>query len=259
MKTIIALLILCGGAATARQGGSRETPAGFLQEVPMNRIGGLSALPALSRTAGTGPELFPQTVQGESKSPGVAAIYSLLLPGMGELYVGEYGSGKYFTIVDGALVVALVSFDRYANWLKDDSRQFAAAHAHTSVDGKDDQFFSDIGDYQTVYDFNEAALRNRQPQKVYDPRSGFYWSWDSPVIREQYRSIRVSSDDRFNDTRFIVAAMAVNHLVSAINAARLAIRHNKSLEEGQLLDIHADVIGGIAHPGGIMITLSRTF
>jgi hypothetical protein len=53
--------------------------------------------------------------------------------------------------------------------------------------------------------------------------------------------------------------MAVNHLVSAINAARLAIRHNRSLEEGQLIDIHADVIGGLAHPGGIRITLSRSF
>ena len=253
MKSILALLLLCCSAAPAKLIPAPDPSAGASHSLPINRMGGLSALSA-PRT-----ELFPQSGPGETKSTGLAVVYSLLLPGMGELYAGEYGSGKYFTIIEGALVVGLVSFDRYANWLKDDSRQFAAAHAHTSVEGKDDQFFSDIGDYQTVYDFNEAALRDRQPQKVYDARSGFYWSWDSPVIREQYRAIRVNSDDRFNDTRFIVAAMAVNHLVSAINAARLAIRHNRSLEEGQLIDIHADVIGGLAHPGGIRITLSRSF
>jgi TM2 domain-containing membrane protein YozV len=253
MKSILVLTILCAGVALSRQSAPRIAPGGFVPDLPVNRLSTLSGVPAPRA------ELFAQESPGERKSPATAAMYSLLLPGMGELYVGEYGSGKYLTIIDGALVVALVSFDRYANWLKDDSRQFAAAHAHTTIDGKDDQFFSDIGDYQTVYDYNEAVLRDRQPQKVYNPGSGFYWSWDSPVIREQYRSIRVSSDDRFNDTRFIVAAIAVNHLVSAINAARLAIRHNKSLEEGQLIDIHADVIGGFTHPDGIRITLSKNF
>lgn len=253
MKSILALTLFCAAAALSRQSDPRNNSAGPGQGFPVN----ISS--TLSRVSPMHEELFLQKSPGEKKSTALAVMYSLLLPGMGELYAGDFGTGKYFTMVDGALIVALISFDRYANWLKDDSRQYAATHARSAVDGKDDQYFSDIGDFETVYDFNEAVLRDRQPQKLYNPNSDFYWSWDSPANREQYRAIRVNSDDRFNDTRFIVAAIGVNHLVSAINAARLAVRHNKSVEEGQLIDIHADVIGGIAHPAGIRITFSRNF
>ena len=253
MKSILALTLICAAAALSRQAAPQKVLGGLAPDAPVNGLFALSA-PATPRA-----DLYPESGSPDKKSPTVAVIYSLLLPGMGELYVGDYGTGKYLTMVDGALMVALISFDRYANWLKDDSRQYAVAHAHTVIDGKDDQYFSDIGDYQTVYDFNAAVLRNRQPQKMYNSNSGEYWNWDSPANREEYRSIRVSSDDRFNDTRFIVAAMAVNHLVSAINAARIAFRHNKELDEGGLIDIHAGVTGGLAHPDGIRLTFSKNF
>jgi len=203
--------------------------------------------------------LLPQVGETEQKSTGLAVVYSLLLPGMGELYAGDYGTGKYFTIAEGALALAAISFDRYGNWIKDDARQYAVTHAHSGLDGMDDQYFSVIGDYQSVYEYNEAVLRNRDAQKVYDPHSSSYWSWDTPDNRERYRQLRVSSDERFNDARFLVAAIVVNHIVSAIDAARIVIRHNGSREESGRIDIHAGIIGGIARPEGIRVTLSRNF
>jgi len=203
--------------------------------------------------------LLIQSGETEQKSPGLAVLYSLLLPGMGELYAGDYGAGKYFTIAEGVLALGAISLDRYGNWIKDDGRQFAVTHAHSGLDGKDDLYFSVIGDYQSVYEYNEAVLRSRDPQKAYDAHSSSYWSWDTPANREQYRRLRVSSDERFNDARFVVAAIAVNHIVSAIDAARVAIRHNGSIQEGGQIDLHASVIGGIARPEGIRVTLSRNF
>ena len=214
------------------------------------------AVPSLNDQQGF---LLQQAAETEHKSPGLAVLYSLLLPGMGELYAGDYGAGKYFTIAEGVLAVGAIGLDRYGNWIKDDARQYAVTHAHSGVDGKDDLYFSVIGDYQSVYEYNEAVLRSRDPQKVYDPHSSSYWSWDTPGNREQYRHLRVSSDERFNDARFVVAAIAVNHIVSAINAARIAIRHNGSTEESGRMDIHAGIIGGIAQPEGIRVTLSRNF
>jgi TM2 domain-containing membrane protein YozV len=253
MKSLLALTVLWACSAVCGQ-----TPSRTIQRDLSHDLPGIGSLTLSAVTPHQG-DLLAQAGPGGRKSPALAVLYSLLLPGMGELYTGEYGSGKYFTMVEGALVVTLISVDRYANWLKDDSRQFAVIHARTTAEGKGDQYFSDIGDFQSVYDFNEAILRDRKPEKVYDPNSSFYWSWDSPANREQYRSIRVRSDDRFNDTRFIVAAMAVNHIISAINAARLVFRHNRNVEEGGLIDLHADVIGGVAHPSGIRLTLSRNF
>jgi hypothetical protein len=42
-----------------------------------------------------------QVSDTQRKSPALAILYSILLPGMGELYAGDYSSGKYFTIADG--------------------------------------------------------------------------------------------------------------------------------------------------------------
>lgn len=253
MRTIIATIVLSSLPLMAQESGVRVPPGGAL---PNSQVLGRFDVPA--RSADLTEPLLPEEGEG-TKSPALAVAYSLLLPGMGELYAGDYSTGKYLTIVDGALVVGLISFDRYANWLKDDSREYSVQHAHTVLAGQDDQYFSNLGDYESVYEYNAAVLRDRQPQKVYDPKSDYYWNWDSPANRENYRSIRVNSDDRFNDTRFIVAAMAVNHLVSAINAARIVISHNKSVREGQMIDIHADVTGGPFHPDGIRLTISRIF
>lgn len=200
-----------------------------------------------------------QADMGDRKSIGLAALYSLLLPGMGELYVGNYDMGKYFTIADGALWVGLAGVNLHANSLQDDARRYAAEHAGTSFDGKSDQYFVDISNFNTIYQFNEQVLRDRNPQKLYDPTTADYWSWDSEANRNLYREQRVAADKMFNNTRFVVAAIAVNHVVSAINAARLAFSHNRSVDQAGLLDIHADLLGTLARPDGVMLTVSRRF
>jgi len=207
-------------------------------------------------------DVWDQTDEEEGrKSPALAAVYSLLLPGMGELYAGNYGMGKFFTIAEGGLVIALIGMDRYANWLQDDARDYAVRHAQAHIDGKDDRFYNALGNFNSVDLYNEQVLRSRDPEKAYDPspNSSYYWRWDNSSNREEYRDLRVSSDERFNDTRFIAAAIGVNHVVSAINAARIAFTHNKSLQHSNTFDIHADVMGGFAHPNGVMITLTRSF
>ena len=51
----------------------------------------------------------------EKKSVGLGIIYSLLLPGMGELYADAYNTGKYFTIADGVLWGTLIGMSAYSN------------------------------------------------------------------------------------------------------------------------------------------------
>ncbi len=195
----------------------------------------------------------------ERKSIGLAAVYSLLLPGMGELYVDRYDMGKYFTIAEGALWVGLAGVNLHANSMQDDARRYAAEHAGTPFTGKNDQYFVDISNFNTIYQFNEQVLRDRNPQKLYDPMSSDYWSWDSDANRNLFRDQRVAADKMFNNTRFVVAAIVVNHVVSAINAARLAFSHNRNIDHAGLIDIHADLLGTLSRPDGVMLTVSRRF
>jgi hypothetical protein len=254
MKYIPVLIIACFGFAW----GQSATLSHEQNAAPESRSW------SMSEPAGTSIPFQDQqhiVVGGtiEKKNVTTAVLYSLLLPGMGELYVGNYGTGKYFTIIESALWLTMGGYDWYATGLRDDSRRFAIQHAQINLNGKDDQYFVDIGEFRNVYDYNVQILRNRTPQNVYNPATS-YWSWDSDASRNQFTDLRIASDERFNDMRFVAAAIAVNHLVSAVNAARMAILHNREADAGSnLLDVHASVLGGLAHPNGIMVSISKTF
>jgi len=77
-----------------------------------------------------------QVKQDKKKNAGLAILYSLILPGMGELYADGYSSGKYFTIAEVSLWGAYWGVNQYANWNKDRYKSFAAALGSADVQGK---------------------------------------------------------------------------------------------------------------------------
>ncbi len=255
MRWCAFLLPLIGFFCTVR---ADEPAARFrsLFEVQRDLLGGGSSL-----TRGQFPEGDVQLRNSpDKKSVGLAAIYSLLVPGMGELYTGAFSSGKYFLTAEGVLWLTFTGFQLFGDALKNDARAFAAARAGVNLAGKDDQYFIDIGNFLNINDYNQKKLRDRDPSKLYDPAAGYAWQWDSDASRAMYRDQRVASDNMYNDRLFVVGAVLVNHVASAINAARSAISHNKELENS-LGDLHfkADVMGGIAHPHGILLTVIKEF
>ena len=68
------------------------------------------------------------------KSTGLAILYSLLLPGMGELYAGNYSSGKYFTIAEGALWATFIGMNIYAGNQKDNYQAYATVNASVNIE-----------------------------------------------------------------------------------------------------------------------------
>jgi hypothetical protein len=194
------------------------------------------------------------------KSAGLAAMYSLMLPGMGELYAGSFSSGRYFLAAEGALWLTYAIFQVRGDALRDDARSFAVAHAGVSLLGKNDQYFVDIGNFLNIDEYNQKKLRDREVEKLYDPALGYAWQWDSDASRASYRDQRVTSDNSYNNRKFVVAVVLINHVASAINAARSAVSHNKALE-GPLSDVHieAEVLGGPFQAHGMVVTLRKTF
>ena len=203
--------------------------------------------------------LTPDEMTAGRKSTGLAAIYSLLIPGMGELYAGGFESGKYFLVAEGALWLTYAAFEIYGDQIRDDARAFARSHAGVIVSGKNDQYFVDIGNFINTDAFNRQALRDHDVDRLYnDP--AYQWSWDSDLSRSTFRQQRIASDNMYNNRKFVVAAILINHVGSAINAVRAAISHNKSLSDAfDGVDLHADVMGGLSHPHGITLTLTKTF
>lgn len=214
----------------------------------------------------SGPDTGPLLLQDMSsatpakKSVGLAAVYSFLLPGMGELYAGGFNSGKYFLLAEGLLWLSYAAIDIHASSQREDARVFSAVHAGVNRSGKDDQFFVNVGNFASVDDYNDKKLRDRELDLVYDPAQGYNWRWDSEASRQTFRDQRVASENMFNNRKFVGAAILVNHVASAINAARAAIAHNSALGEvlGDLrFDAH--ILGGWDGAHGVMLTVSRGF
>ncbi|MEK9138480.1 MAG: hypothetical protein AAB393_15245, partial [Bacteroidota bacterium] len=111
-----------------------------------------------------------------------------------------------------------------------------------------------------IYEYNDKKLRDREPERLYNPAAGYAWRWDSDLSRATYRDQRIASENMYNNRKFVFAAILINHVGSAINAVRAAISYNKSLSDplGDL-DIHADVMGSVINPQGIVVTLTKRF
>jgi len=205
--------------------------------------------------------ILPENVAVPAKkNQALAVVYSLLLPGMGELYAERFDNGKYSLVAEAALWLTYASFQQYGNWLQGDARSFASAHAGAVPSGKDDQFYVNLGNFSNVYDYNDKKLRDRNISEVYDPSQGYYWSWDSDVSRQRFRSLRISSDKVINNSRFVIGAIVVNHILSALNAARLVRQFNKNADEAfGTWQVEPNVIGGLGQVDGVRLTYDYKF
>jgi len=162
----------------------------------------------------------------EKKSPGLAIIYSILLPGMGELYADNFSTGQYFTIADGVIWGVFAGITIYGNNKEDDYRAFAKSYGNVNLEGKDDEYFANIGTYQNIDRYNTEMELNRNFNEVYE-ESTHFWSWESNNQRKDYRTLWSSSENAKNNVRFAVGALILNRIVSAIFAVRAVSAYNK--------------------------------
>ena len=217
--------------------------------ISMGGVGGLTPL-----------TLQENTLLPKKKSQALAVLYSLALPGMGELYADGFGNGQYSLTAEAALWITYISYYQYGSWMQSDARSLVTVHAGASTGGKDDQFFVNAANFSNVYDYNDKKLRDRALDEVYDPSLGYYWSWDSEANRQRFRALRISSDKVFNNSRFVIGAIVVNHIISALNAARL-VRHFNRNAEGAVgaWYVEPNRLSGLGRVDGMRLTYAYRF
>ena len=151
-----------------------------------------------------------------------AFLQSFVIPGWGQKSVGEGTTiGTINFATDVALWGAVVGFNAYGNWKRDAYKSFAAAHAGVDNRDKDHQYYVDIGNYQNLDQFNEQRRRDRAFDELYLSPAD-WWEWDSITNRLHFRSLRIQSDAALNDRYYVLGAIFLNHLFSAIHASREA-------------------------------------
>lgn len=192
------------------------------------------------------------------KSAGLAILYSMILPGMGELYAGDYGSGIYFTAADAALWGVYAGYSIYGKWKEDDYKAFAVTNGGITTDGKDDSYYASIGIYMNIEEYNRIQELNRSFSFVYNTDT-HYWKWNNNEDRRKYRELWKSSEQAYNNLRFAVGALILNRIISAINAVRLVAVHNRNLNESIGWNISFEVVNNSNLPSTLKLNLVKSF
>jgi len=196
---------------------------------------------------------------GSKKSPGLAMLYSLFVPGTGQLYAHRFDVGKYYMISEAALWLGFASFTIYGNWLLNDAHKYAAIHAGVNTNGKDDTYFVNISNYDNIYQYNNDQLSNGNYNNLYDQNT-YYFYWDNSANREKYRTDQLAGDRVITDRLFFVGAIIINHVISAISAVILTNSYNDKItgSNGGFV-INADVVRNGMRADGLQLKFTKWF
>ena len=198
-----------------------------------------------------GENLAPQ------KSPNEAFLYSLVIPGMGQLYTGAKHGYIYTAAEVGLLATYFILRNSAAN-TRDEYRDIV----------RDNIIFIGPGSFEAwdlIEDF-EHASQYENWNHVYDSdvtrvRTGkWYWKDLDPSLKDEKDTaiefdskhrleaydLRKKANDTFQSARTVLGMVILNHVISAVEARITTKRWNqKHKESGSIqIDLQTDISAG---------------
>lgn len=165
--------------------------------------------------------------QASDKSPALALLYSVILPGAGHFYLERMDVGKYFLGADALSWIGLISLNVYGDDLRDDSRTYSVEHAGVSdKDSKDDDYYTNIGSFSNIYEYNNDKLLRGEYHLIYNV-DNYYWNWDNTNNQNIYEQQRKSSERVYNSRIIFGSLLIANRIVSGISAYLIATSKDK--------------------------------
>jgi len=189
------------------------------------------------------------------KSEPLATTLSAVLPGSGQLYVGEKGSALVYAAIEVAGWSGWLWYRHDAANLRDQSEGLAGDPGVASSGWTYERWTSATGgdpaDLAGLYAVDrEAYLHVIGTDPRYAP------GWIAESTHGQFVDTRNRSDTRLKNSRLLLTGLWVNHLVSAATALRSARLHNLPLARNLGMRIDPQIKGGRA---GLMVTLRGKF
>lgn len=205
-----------------------------------------------------------------------AGLYSLVLPGLGQRYLGAKTRSTVFFIAEGAIWTTFAVFLVQESNRREEYREYAAVFAGVTGD-RDDEYYKQVGRFlsnEGVGGYNEWVRREARSKYFPDivAMNEFYdrfaitgtdgWLWESEARFITYREIRESANQSERFALYTLAAAAVNRVVSVIDAVRLGRSVNKQIdqENAARLSMHIDFDPGTRpEEATFSVSFSRLF
>lgn len=197
------------------------------------------------------------------KSPNEAFLYSLVIPGMGQLYTGAK-HGYFYTAAEVGLLVTYFILRNNASDTREDYRDVVREHVKFIGSGS-------FEDWDPIEDF-EHATQYETWNHVYDSeatrkRTGkWYWADIDPNLKNEpdldidfdsrHRleafDLRQKANDTFQLARTVLGVAILNHVVSAVEARITTKRFNTRLQSTPMhtkrrpfeIDVQTDISAG---------------
>ncbi len=160
-------------------------------------------------------------------------FYSLVLPGLGELAMGNIKMSKVFFGSEAVLLLSLWGTESYIGILQNDLEAFAALNAGVYAKNKDDQYWVDVGTAMSLAEFNHRKLLERDLEALYPETPEYQWQWETNDQRVQYVEKRFTRLDWRRRANWIVGGLVLNRIVSAIDVVRLLRKQNSQNADRQ--------------------------
>lgn len=182
-----------------------------------------------------------------AKSKKQAFFYSLLLPGLGELYQNDWkfegwGSGLYYFAAEALLWSGHFYLKSYSNWQKEDSRSLAARNAGVDLfSPKPARYYVNIGKFSDIYLYNDFQRRMVGTSTLYAETGTNYWRWNSDHDRRTYDRMRIRSDSYRSFSQYMLWGIFTNHVLSSVNSMRI-FRNRQHLTDAEF---HFDIKPGM--------------
>ncbi len=162
-----------------------------------------------------------------------AGLFSAVLPGLGEYYVGDKNKARYYFSVEAVSWLGYIAFKTYSNMKKDDLINFAASNAGASLEGKNDNFLDMVGFYVSIDDYNSFGRVFDTDRPYFEDNTQNHWRWQSFSDQSAYRSLKNRSREAKRKSEFMIGLIVLNRIVSVIDAIRSSKDANRTIDEFQ--------------------------
>lgn len=168
----------------------------------------------------------------EPKSHKKALALSLLLPGLGEQYVGSKSDAIRAYAIEIGIWSTFFGLRWYAGVIAKDCILYACANAEAKSN-QNNEYYETVEWYENLEAYNISVreeARSRYPDsreeqlkyiEEYSLPDSVRWEWQDTNKWNEYRSLRSNSRAILQNTSYCVGAAIVNRIVSAIIATHL--------------------------------------
>lgn len=171
-------------------------------------------------------------------------LKSFMVPGWGQYDLNKTQRGNKYLMLEGTLILTYWSSLKISKIQKNNYIAYAVEHANLSKAGKDHNYWVDIGNYNSLEEYNSEHLRNRENDALYSNNSTWSWNWNFNANRTNFEKRRINSDRWKQAAKFLGGGIVLNHIISVIDVVYLRRLQKLKLTQKEIkLELEPEGIG----------------